>query len=140
MKNVWRGGEQGFTLLELMIVVVVVGILGMIAYPSYAEYLRKNNRAEGKAALMNAAQQLERFFTANNQYPGSLAAGNISAYSGQTSAESAYTLSLPTTGTEFVLKASPNAKQSKDGCGTLVINERGVKTVEGATLTAAQCW
>jgi type IV pilus assembly protein PilE len=140
MKQAYKSGERGFTLLELMIVVVVVSILGMIAYPSYTEYVRRNNRAEGKTALMNAAQQMERFFTANNQYPATLAAGGIAAYSGASDTNSAYTVALTVAGTTYSLRASPNAKQSADGCGTLVINQAGVKTVEGATLSATQCW
>lgn len=58
----------GFTLIELMIVVAVVGILAAVAYPAYTDQIRKGNRAEARAALMNLMQQQERFMTQRNTY------------------------------------------------------------------------
>jgi general secretion pathway protein G len=40
-----RGSEQGFTLLELMIVMVVIGVLAAIAIPSYTNNLRSAKEA-----------------------------------------------------------------------------------------------
>ncbi|WP_439844578.1 type IV pilin protein, partial [Aeromonas veronii] len=65
--------ERGFTLIELMIVVAVVAILAAIAYPSYNNYMAAAKRAEAKAVLLEAAQYLEREFTANGNYD----AGNL---------------------------------------------------------------
>jgi len=50
--------NQGFTLIELMIVVAFVEILGAIAIPSYSEYIRRGHRAEARAGLLQAAQWL----------------------------------------------------------------------------------
>ena len=52
--------SRGFTLIELMITIAVIGILSAIAFPSYQEYLRRSNRADVKAALLENAQFLER--------------------------------------------------------------------------------
>ena len=46
--------QNGFTLVEMMIVAAVIAILAAIAYPAYTEQLLKSQRAEGKAALMRA--------------------------------------------------------------------------------------
>ena len=35
--------KQGFTIIELMIVLVIVAILLALAYPSYVDYVRKGN-------------------------------------------------------------------------------------------------
>jgi len=63
---------QGFTLIELMIVVAVVGILSAIAYPSYTEYVRRGHRADARAGLLQVQQWLERAATATGTYPTSL--------------------------------------------------------------------
>ncbi len=61
--------HQGFTLIEVMIVVAIIGILAAIAYPSYAEYIRRGHRAEARAALLQGAQWMERAATATGTYP-----------------------------------------------------------------------
>ena len=65
--------QQGFTLVEMMIVAAVIAILAAIAYPSYTAQMLKAQRAEGKAALMRASQLLERSFTQNGAYPSGAA-------------------------------------------------------------------
>ena len=60
--------HQGFTLIEVMIVVAIIGILGAIAYPAYQDYVLKGRRAEGRAALMEFMHQQERFATQNGTY------------------------------------------------------------------------
>ena len=64
-----KHSQQGFTLIEMMIVVAVIGILSAIAYPNYTEYVRRGHRAEARAGLLQAAQWLERAATATGTYP-----------------------------------------------------------------------
>ena len=50
-----RHGMRGVTLIELMVVIVILGILIAIAYPGYQSQIQKTRRADGQAALLNAA-------------------------------------------------------------------------------------
>ena len=60
--------HAGFTLIELMIVVAIIGLLAAVAIPAYTDSVRKGNRAEARAALMNLLQQQERYLTQMNTY------------------------------------------------------------------------
>ena len=53
--------RNGFTLVEMLIVVTVGAILVTVALPSYQEYLRKARRSDGKEALLRLQLEQERF-------------------------------------------------------------------------------
>jgi type IV pilus assembly protein PilE len=61
----------GFTLIELMIVVAIVAILTSVAYPSYLDHVKKGNRAQAQALLLDIAQRQQNYLINHRQYaPG----------------------------------------------------------------------
>ena len=67
--------RKGFTLIELLIVVVIIGILAAIAIPKFANTKQKAIVASMKSDLRNLVTAQEAFFSDNNDYAGSTAAG-----------------------------------------------------------------
>lgn len=142
--------NQGFTLLELMIVVAIVAVLASIAYPAYRDYVMKSRRADAKVALTDAAARLEQYYADNKGYPTSNDMALLgyetpdkdgAAYSPDRYYKINFT-AAPTT-TSYTLQAVPQTQggQNQDKCKTFTLTNTGVKNVTGgATLAADRCW
>lgn len=68
MSKKYRRSKQGFTLIELMVVVAVIAILAAIAIPSYLGIQKKSARSEAKATLQAISLALEGYMAENNRY------------------------------------------------------------------------
>jgi type IV pilus assembly protein PilE len=135
--------EHGFTLIELMMAVAIIGILIAIAYPNYMEYLARGKRAEAKAALMEGAQRLERYFAVQGTYLD--AANNLAAVFPTQVGEAGrphYTIAASgnPSATRFVLRATRAGSMQADECGDFQISHTGAQTLANNTRTVAQCW
>lgn len=135
--------HNGFTLIEVMIVVAIVGILAAIAYPSYQEQVRKSRRADCAGELTLLANAMERFFTLNGTYVGASVTGANAIFPAQCPIDGgtpAYDFGITAqTATTFTVQAQPTGPQTGDKCGTLTltsVGQQGVST--GLALT--ECW
>jgi general secretion pathway protein G len=67
-----RNSEQGFTLLELMIVMVIIGILAAIAVPAYVNAVRSAREATLKADLYTMRRAIDSYTVDKQKAPQSL--------------------------------------------------------------------
>ena len=63
---------QGFTLIELMIVVAIIGILASIALPAYNDHVRRASLQEAFSELANWRVRMEQSYQDNRTYVGAL--------------------------------------------------------------------
>jgi len=157
-----RARSSGFTLIELMLTVVLVAILAAVAIPSYSAYVVRGQRTAAKAALEQAAQYLERNYTAYGCYSFATQA-ECSAGTGTALALPAALQKAPTDGgtvtyaitlaaaapQSFSLSATPcgatgancpsgsNTTFTDPDCGVLTLDNTGAK---GATGDPVNCW
>ncbi|OGR67822.1 MAG: hypothetical protein A2081_04230 [Elusimicrobia bacterium GWC2_61_19] len=57
--------RQGFTLIELMIVVAIIGILAAIAIPKFADLINKSKEGATKGALSSVRSALQVYYGDN---------------------------------------------------------------------------
>ncbi len=62
--------EQGFTLVELMVVIVILGILAGIGIPTYNNFVKRAYQAEVEVAARTLKLGLELYRFDNDEYPG----------------------------------------------------------------------
>lgn len=69
--------QQGFTLIELMIVVAIIGILAAVAIPAYQDYTIRAQVTEGLGLASAAKTSVSEFFATNGILPASNASAGI---------------------------------------------------------------
>ena len=69
MNRIARRAQQGFTLIELMIVVAIIGILAAVAIPAFMDYMKKGKSSEAELQLAKIKTNAKANFNTDSSYP-----------------------------------------------------------------------
>ncbi|WP_104401326.1 pilin [Vibrio penaeicida] len=64
--------QQGFTLIELMIVVAIIGVLSAVAIPAYQNHVKKSEAATGLATVRALVTNVDMYIQENGSFPTDL--------------------------------------------------------------------
>src|SRR5262245_16249993 len=133
-----RARARGFTLVEMMIAVSIVTILAAVAYPSYMNQVQRTRRTDGKAALMDTAQRLERCHTRFGRYDSDDCEVELPF----DSPDAFYSVdAVEITASTFTLSATPQNQQEDDStCGVLRLTSAGQQGSGDADADSNHCW
>ena len=122
--------QQGFSLIELVVVVAIIGLIASIAVPSYQDNVRKSARSEGMSETLDIMRAQENFFANNYNYTTNLTELNFSDPHVTTNGRYRITAGTCTGGLELtqcvLLTATAIGAQPDDG--NLTLDSQGNRT------------
>ena len=89
--------QQGFTLIELMIVVAILGFLATVALPAYQAYTDRTKISEILLVADSAKSSISDFYMSSGRVPMTVAQANINTDIAQSNYISAITFSTTAT-------------------------------------------
>ena len=136
--------SQGFTLIEIMMVIAIIGILVAVAVPQYQNYVRQSRITIATSVLSAMRVSMEQYFQDNRSYVGACQPGTVAPTPGP--APNATTPSFT-----FNCNPAPGLTTytvTATGVGPMAgfiytINEQNVRATLGTGpwgVTNAACW
>jgi len=72
--------NEGFTLIEILIVVVIIGILAAVAIPTYFQYVERGYASDAKVQIKNILENSKLYYSENDEFPEDVKIMNEEGY------------------------------------------------------------
>ena len=126
---------NGFSLLELVIVLAVISVLLTLAIPSYQRYTQRVHRAEAIRMMLAVADCQERVRASTGFYDTASCGEGFNSDSHELRIEPLdNTASL-----EYTIVAQLRQGRDDD-CGNLSLDQAGTRGIRGNQATVSKCW
>ncbi len=125
--------DEGFTLLEVMIVTAIVAILAAIALPNYSDYVKRGKIIEATSALSDLRVRYEQYYLDNRTYVGGCSdtGGKIRLAAQAGTKAFVITCAGGESATAYTGVATGNASEGMDATAVYTINQANVKATTG---------
>ena len=147
VRKVKIGKKNGFTLIELMIVVAIVAILAAIAYPAYQSYKVRVSRAEAQVVMLEIAAKMSAYKNSKGNYSGATVASIYGSTVIPSQGNALYDLAFspsPTTETGWELIATPKTGTAQANNGVICVNDQNQrfwgKAAKTCVLSPTSTW
>jgi type IV pilus assembly protein PilE len=127
---------QGFSLLELMIVLLLITLLLAMAVPSYQKYMLRVHRSTAIEALLAVASCQQGIYAETLHYDTRRCLPELQTDFYSLRMEPPDTAST----TVFTAIASPLAGQQLDQCEELMLDQTGWRSISGPEGMQRKCW
>ena len=120
-----RSIQQGFTLIELMIVVAIIGSLAAVALPAYQDYTKRARVSEALSLMSGAKASVTEYYSTNNTWPSNNASAGLAP---MRSISGGSVLSVEVTGSKITAVVRTNIES-----GSKKVVLKGTATTGGVT-------
>ena len=135
-----RGGRsEGFSLIELAVVVAIAAVLATIAVPTYADHLRRGRITEALTRLADHRVRMEQFFLDHRRYDDG--AGRCGSLPPAAAAD-AFALDCAATTTGYLIRATGQEGRGMQGFAYTIDqdNARRTPAVPDGWTGSERCW
>ena len=126
--------NQGFTLLEIIIVIIIVGVLASLALPRFFRTVEYSRGTEALTSLNAVRQSMERCYLQRNAYTNCNAFANLDLEDPASSPNNHFTYAIaPAAATTYTITATRNTRDGGVATDTVVLTNNGATITRSGT-------